>query len=135
MTLSAVNLLAGIVPMDPPFSVVFTDWLSTIPASGSATLTKVSVNRLPLGKVMRQPTPRATMLVDIKNRVDHLPPRDNRIVSPRRMWRKERSNQRPFRIGEIAIVWLPRWHLHGSALLDSDFSPNAIISKQASQRR
>jgi hypothetical protein len=35
MPLATVDLLPRIVPMYPPFSVVFTDWLSTIPAVGS----------------------------------------------------------------------------------------------------
>jgi len=34
MTLSAVDFLAGIVPTRPPFSTVFTDWLSRIAAEG-----------------------------------------------------------------------------------------------------
>ncbi len=34
MALAAFDLFAGIVPPDPPFSVVLTDWLSRIPALG-----------------------------------------------------------------------------------------------------
>ena len=36
MTFAAVHFLAGIIPMEPPFSVVLTDWLSRIAALGSA---------------------------------------------------------------------------------------------------
>lgn len=36
MTFTAIDLFPRIIPMRPPFSVVFTDWLSTIPAEGSA---------------------------------------------------------------------------------------------------
>jgi hypothetical protein len=36
MPFAAVNFLAGIISMEPPFSVVLTDWLSRIAALGSA---------------------------------------------------------------------------------------------------
>lgn len=36
VTLATVDLLAHVVSMGPPFSVVFTDWLSMIPALGSS---------------------------------------------------------------------------------------------------
>ena len=36
VTLATVDLLARVVSMRPPFSVVFTDWLSMIPALGSS---------------------------------------------------------------------------------------------------
>jgi hypothetical protein len=36
MALAAVDFLAGIISMDPPFSVVLTDWLSMIAALGLA---------------------------------------------------------------------------------------------------
>ena len=36
MALAPVDLLAGVVPADPPFSVVFTLWLSRIAAVGLA---------------------------------------------------------------------------------------------------
>ena len=38
MPLATVDFLARVVPMRPPFSVVFTDWLSTIPAVGCGSL-------------------------------------------------------------------------------------------------
>ena len=34
MPLAAFDLFAGIVPPEPPFSVVLTDWLSMMPALG-----------------------------------------------------------------------------------------------------
>lgn len=36
MTFAAVDFLAGIISMEPPFSVVLTDWLSRMAALGSA---------------------------------------------------------------------------------------------------
>lgn len=36
MPLSSVDFLPGIISMEPPFSVVFTDWLSMMAALGSA---------------------------------------------------------------------------------------------------
>jgi hypothetical protein len=40
--LSAINLLASVISMEPPFSVVLTDWLSMIAALGSASRPSVS---------------------------------------------------------------------------------------------
>ncbi len=48
MTLAPVYFLASVVPVKPPFSVVFTDWLSTMAALGSASRrswTRTSVRR------------------------------------------------------------------------------------------
>jgi hypothetical protein len=36
MPLASINLLASVISMEPPFSVVLTDWLSMIAALGSA---------------------------------------------------------------------------------------------------
>ncbi len=41
MPLAPVNFLPGIISMEPPFSVVFTDWLSMMAALGSASRASV----------------------------------------------------------------------------------------------
>ncbi len=44
MPFASINLLAGVMSMEPPFSVVLTDWLSMIPALGSASRPSASRN-------------------------------------------------------------------------------------------
>lgn len=42
MTLASIHFLCSIIPTRTPFSVVFTDWLSIMPALGSASLSAAS---------------------------------------------------------------------------------------------
>lgn len=65
MALAAVDVLMRIVPVDPPFSVVLTDWLSLIPAPRP----KVMVDDPPWGQVMRQHAPGAAAAQEIEEGV------------------------------------------------------------------
>jgi hypothetical protein len=46
MPFAAVDFLAGIISMEPPFSVVLTDWLSRIAALGSASRPSATRSRV-----------------------------------------------------------------------------------------
>jgi len=60
MTLATVDFLAGVVPMYPPFSVVFTDWLSTIPAVGSGFFPSATRTARRSASLIRSQTPALT---------------------------------------------------------------------------
>lgn len=96
MPLAAVDFLAGIISVKPPFSVVLTDWLSMIAALGSASrpspmrscarnvswicvqvpsrrhIEKVMINNPPRGEIMRQQAPSTPCAYQIQDAVDDL---------------------------------------------------------------
>ena len=57
MTFAAVYLLAGIISMEPPFSVVLTDWLSIIAALGSGSRPSASRSSVRKASCIRSQVP------------------------------------------------------------------------------
>ena len=138
MSFAAVDFLAGIVTVEPSFSVVLTLWLSMIAALGGSFSARfkadlfaqgnvdllphscqaeppvLAVNGAPRREVRGQHAPRATAAHKVEDGVDHFASINNARASARLGWRNQWRDDLPLFVAEVAGI---AWSFHGASLL------------------